>query len=567
MRAICLNGSAELLPSLTTQRLYSIPLHRHYHCCYCRTCQQRHNRPAITTRPQHNITSHQQRHHTAIVSLNCSASPHLHCSAVCALLLSPIHFFLARAPISTQLMSFLLGVGASLLSAASQQLVSYFEYEVQQAEIEEEEQQQQRHQHRQPNTQMSPPRRVSLPSHRLLSSPAPPTPPHSTTLLSSPTHSLLSTSALFNHSAPSTTHPTCTCTTDHTTPADYTLTPFNIEFATALSDHPTTFHSFPACCEWSGRFHLSAVQLVHARRLLSECVVFGELRSEVRSVCGVSEFEFWRVYFLLLHNVLTRERRQRTTPTRGRRGRGGRERRSTRGQEGEQEDKENVSPALVTREAERAMVREGEQPAKRHSMKQQYEEEKEAVVEVGVEEDEQQRYEQERAVWAEVDHLILTLTSASLSTPTAHTLRTPCNTTHLAATSDHSSTATLNDSACSDYYESPSPQKPAGQLFHRLTADEQQSVAELLTTQQRQQWRVDDDEQREVSRLVFSPTPSLDGSMCGDEWEGLGVDVDDSVSELDVSACTVSSISDYLASDSVHDLSLSDDDTGLPCAQ
>ena len=446
-------------------------------------------------------------------------------------------------------MSFLFGAGASLLSAASQQLVSYFEYEVEQAEVEERQQQQQQQQqhiqlqYQQPAAHLSPPRRISLPSHRLLSSPTSP-PPASppSTLLSSPTRSLptISTlSTLSTNSPPSlATCPSCTCTTAHTSPTDYALTPFTLEFATALSDHPTTFHSFPPCCPHSTHFHLTATQLVHARRLLSECGVFGGLRAEVCGGGGVRELEFWRVYFLLLHNVKTRERRQRSKQ---RRSRGG-GRRSTRGEEVIHEDKENVSPAVATKEEK--LPPEKDEPRSKQRAEQSCEEKKED------EDDGQRRQEHDRAIWAEVDRFILTLASvSSQSSSTPHEL-TITKVAHLVPPCCPSAD-TLNDSACSEHYASPSLLRPSGQLFHRLMEDEQQSVADMLA--QQPLYSVDSDEQREVSRLVFSPTPSLDSSVSGDEWDCHIGDVCDNVSELDLSACSVTSISDSLR-DSAHDL-------------
>ena len=450
-------------------------------------------------------------------------------------------------------MSFLFGAGASLLSAASQQLVNYLEWEVQQAELEEQQQQQEpryEHSNRRPATHLSPQRRVSLPSHRLLSSPSPPTPPHSTTLLSSPTHSLLSTSALFAHSGhSSTTHPTCTCTTAHTTAGDYTLSPFTVEFATALSDHPTTFHRFPACCEWSDRFHLSAVQLVHARRLLSECAVFGRLRREVRETGEVSEFEFWRVYFLLLHNVKARERRQRTTRRRSQ----GARRRSSRKEGDQRDDKENVIPTTSTKAEKPLNEREAEKEADTHDVEEDEEEQQEDERDWAgdvVEEDELERHEQERVIWAEVDRITLRLSSIHQQAPAASAITTPSKAAVPFVALFHCSPGSVNDSASSDYYASPSPQQPCGQLFHRLTADEQQSVADM-TTQQQRLLGVDDDEHREVSRLVFSPTPSLDSSLSGDEWDACSENGQDSAAELDLSAdisdCSFTGLHDPLS--------------------
>ena len=440
-------------------------------------------------------------------------------------------------------MSFLLGAGASLLSAVSEQLVSYLEYEVQQAELEEQQQQHCQLQHQARTANTSPPRRVSLPSHRLLSSPTPPSAPQPAKPLPSPIHSPLSTSAILTPStAPTSIEPTCTCTTDHTTADDYSVTPFTIEFATALSDHPSTFHCFPACCVWSSRFHLSAVQLVHARRLLVECAVFSRLRREVREAGVVSEFEFWRVYFLLLHNVHTRERTQGTKQRR----RSRRERRSgLRGAEETQQDKENVSPIIDTNTDALSKERADERPAEQLSEEQQCEgqadEDTATAVEHSIDSDEQQR-ERERAVWMEVDRLLLTLTAARPPAPTAHALDTPAKTSEVES---FESPDGVDDSACSDYYVSPSPQQSSGLLFHRLSADEQRSVAHLLAPQQQHAER---EEEREVSRLVFSPTPSLNCSLSGEEWEKDERDVDgDSSLELDLSSCSVSSFSDSSA--------------------
>ena len=364
-------------------------------------------------------------------------------------------------------MSFLFGAGASLLSAASQQLASYFEYEVEQAELADQQHQHYQHQH-QPAPHQSPPRRISLPSHHLLSSPSLPTPPHSTTLLSSPTHSLISTSALFDHSTHSTySQPTCTCTTAHSTATDYTLTAFTVEFAAALSEHPSTFHGFPACCEWSDRFHLSAVQLVHARRLLSECGAFGELRRRVREEWAVSEFEFWRVYFLLRINVNTREReqrrRQRCSPQEARR-------RSARGEDGLERNKENVRPTSGSNKDKLVQARGDVHGAKGRSTQQQYqkeevEEEEEVVdeasadgVECVAEKQEEQRYEQQRTIWSEVDRLMLTLASVRPQPSASSAPTTPSKAT-LLVTALQLSPASVNDSACSDRYASPEPAK------------------------------------------------------------------------------------------------------------
>ena len=442
-------------------------------------------------------------------------------------------------------MSFLLGVGASLLSAAGAQLVSYFEYEVEQAELEERQQQQQQ-QHSRSRSRCSPHdsplRRISLPSHRLLSSPSPPTPPLSTTLLSSPTHSLLSTSSLFDvSSSDPDSAATCICTTDYTTAADYALTPFTLEFAAALSDHPSTFHSFPACCSHSRHFHLSALQLVHARRLLGECASFGRLRLAVREGWGVSEFEFWRVYFLLLLNVNTRERRQRSSQRRSQKGR---RRRSARVEEEcEQVDKENTSPKSTMTEGGdpgRAML--DEQVAEKRNEASQY---KEYQNDNGAADTAESYPKEEAAVWAEVDRIIELLAAARSYSSPARPLAAQSNpSASVASRLPRPPPDALNDSACSSYYGSPSPPRPCG-LFHRLTADEQHSAADLLALRSDEDGPQLDEacEQREVSRLVFSPTPSLHGSLDGDEWEHPGVELDDSTLELDVSvSCLLSDL-------------------------
>ena len=214
-------------------------------------------------------------------------------------------------------MSVLYSLGASLLSAASE-LVEISMYEGETATDDEEEEEEteamrqmqtnstpcsRRQQQRQQPAYTSPSSQHRVAAHHVGRSPS---------------HQLLSTSAYALSSSSSL--PSCACVASMSA-ADCPITPFIIEFAAAIAEHPSTFVSFPPCCpaaaatsaaSSSSAFRLCPAQLVHARLLLASCPPFARLR---QSLCPavIDELRLWRVYFTLLHNISSRQQTVRET--------------------------------------------------------------------------------------------------------------------------------------------------------------------------------------------------------------------------------------------------------------
>jgi len=81
------------------------------------------------------------------------------------------------------------------------------------------------------------------------------------------------------------------------------VTPQIIEFANALAEHETTFTRFPA--EHKTDIAFSEKQIAHARELLIQSPALATLRHQLCPKV-IKDQDFWRVYFILLHNIQKR---------------------------------------------------------------------------------------------------------------------------------------------------------------------------------------------------------------------------------------------------------------------
>eukprot|EP00005_Dracoamoeba_jomungandri_P014388 CAMPEP_0174268906 /NCGR_PEP_ID=MMETSP0439-20130205/39150_1 /TAXON_ID=0 /ORGANISM="Stereomyxa ramosa, Strain Chinc5" /LENGTH=157 /DNA_ID=CAMNT_0015357383 /DNA_START=32 /DNA_END=505 /DNA_ORIENTATION=+ len=81
------------------------------------------------------------------------------------------------------------------------------------------------------------------------------------------------------------------------------VTPTLIEYVQQLAQHPQTFTNFPISSQ--AEFEMSAVEERHAKTMLTKVPELSRLRY-ILCPSKMREEVFWRIYFLLLENKLSR---------------------------------------------------------------------------------------------------------------------------------------------------------------------------------------------------------------------------------------------------------------------